>query len=75
MYKYVPRELIDRPKAGFGIPISDWLRGPLREWSESLINSMESKCDHLIDFNLVKKIYYEHVSGKKEIGHLEYGAF
>tara|TARA_B100002019_G_C21274051_1_gene604112 strand:- start:2 stop:2044 length:2043 start_codon:yes stop_codon:yes gene_type:complete len=65
LYKYVPRELIDRPKAGFGIPISDWLRGPLREWSESLINSMESKCDHLIDFNLVKKIYYEHVSGKR----------
>jgi asparagine synthase (glutamine-hydrolysing) len=34
LYKYVPRELIERPKAGFAIPVGEWLRGPLREWAE-----------------------------------------
>jgi asparagine synthase (glutamine-hydrolysing) len=66
LYKYVPRELIERPKAGFGIPVGQWLRGPLREWAEELLN--EVRLEHEGYFNpvLIRQVWQEHLSGRHD---------
>jgi len=65
LYNYVPKKLIERPKQGFGAPIGDWLKGPLREWAEELLN--ESRLDSEGYFNtlLVRRIWGEHLSGNR----------
>lgn len=63
--KYVPKELIDRPKRGFAVPIDVWLRGPLREWAEGLINEDRLRREGLFNSQTIKKIWHEHLSGKR----------
>lgn len=65
LYKHVPRELIERPKMGFGIPIDDWLRGPLREWAEELINPMRIREEGFFNYEMIAEKWYEHLSGKR----------
>jgi asparagine synthase (glutamine-hydrolysing) len=61
--RYVPRQLIERPKAGFSIPLADWLRGPMREWAESLINPARLEDEGLLDPRQVSSMWDQHISG------------
>jgi asparagine synthase (glutamine-hydrolysing) len=62
--RYVPRALIDRPKMGFGIPLADWLRGPLRDWAEDQLDPVHL-AGGLLDAAAVRKLWFEHVSGRR----------
>ncbi len=61
--RHVPRELFERPKQGFAMPVGDWLRGDLRDWAEVLLDEKSLKGDDILDAGLVRKIWAEHQSG------------
>ena len=65
LYKRVPRELIERPKAGFGIPLGDWLRGPMKEWAEALIEPNRLAAEGFLNPELVHLIWHEHQQQKR----------
>jgi asparagine synthase (glutamine-hydrolysing) len=67
--QHVPPKLIDRPKAGFGIPVGDWLRGPLRGWAEDLLSEETLQLDGLIDPAPVRQAWAEHLSGRRDWTH------
>jgi asparagine synthase (glutamine-hydrolysing) len=69
LYRYVPQELIDRPKMGFGIPIDHWLRGPLRSWAENLLDRKKMDDDGFLDSAAVHQRWQEHLSGRQNWQH------
>lgn len=65
LYKYVPRELIERPKMGFGIPLHEWLRGPLKAWAEALLDEGRLRREGFFDPEPVRRTWAEHLSGRR----------
>jgi asparagine synthase (glutamine-hydrolysing) len=64
LQRRVPPALFERPKMGFGIPIGEWLRGPLRDWAEDLLDEKRLGEAGLVDAAVVKRTWREHVSGR-----------
>jgi asparagine synthase (glutamine-hydrolysing) len=65
LYKYVPQKLIERPKMGFGIPIDDWLRKPLRDWVEVQLNEKRLREEGFFNPQPIREKWTEHLSGAR----------
>lgn len=65
LYRHVPQSLIERPKMGFGIPLGEWLRGPLRDWAETLLNEKRLRDSGLVDVATVRRHWDEHLQGHR----------
>jgi asparagine synthase (glutamine-hydrolysing) len=63
LYKFVPPELVERPKMGFGVPIDQWLRGPLRDWAEDLLSARSLEQHGLLNADSIRLKWQEHLSG------------
>jgi len=65
LYRHVPKELIERPKMGFGIPLDIWLRGPLKNWAEELLNPSRLETGGYFRASPIREKWDEHLSGRR----------
>jgi asparagine synthase (glutamine-hydrolysing) len=66
LYREVPSELLDRPKAGFGIPVGEWIRGELRPWAEDLLDSKRMAEEGWFDPAIVQRRWRDHLEGRRD---------
>ncbi len=64
LYRHVPRELIERPKSGFGLPIAQWLRGPLRNWASDLLTEDRLRASGVFQAKPIIKLWGDHQAGR-----------
>lgn len=65
LQNYLPKDLIERPKMGFGVPVGTWLRGPLREWAEELLDERRLEKEGFFNPCLIRQKWHEHLSGTR----------
>lgn len=68
LHRYVPSELVERPKMGFSVPIDAWLRGPLREWAESYLSADRLRAEGFLNVQVVRQTWEEHLKGSVDRG-------
>jgi asparagine synthase (glutamine-hydrolysing) len=61
--KYVPRPIVDRPKQGFAVPVGQWMKGPLRDWAESLLSAEALSRHGILNPQIIRQRWVEHTSG------------
>lgn len=66
LYRHVPRELMERPKAGFAIPVGEWIKGPLRPWAEELLGSSAMAAEGWLDPAIVHRRWDDHLNGRRD---------
>jgi asparagine synthase (glutamine-hydrolysing) len=64
LYKYVPKQLVDRPKRGFAVPVHEWLRGPMRPWAENLLAESRLRDEGYFDPARIRQKWHEHLNGR-----------
>lgn len=69
LYKYVPPGLVERPKMGFAIPVGTWLRGPLRDWAEELLDEKRLQEEGFLKPDPVRTAWSDHLAGKRKLDH------
>lgn len=69
LYRLVPRELVDRPKQGFEVPLDDWLRGPLRDWMLDLVEPGHLRSAGMLNPVAVTRLVQDHLSGRGNHGY------
>jgi asparagine synthase (glutamine-hydrolysing) len=64
--RYVPESLFERPKQGFNVPIGEWLRGPLREWAQELLDDGKIRREGLLHSGRIQACWQQHLSGRTD---------
>ncbi len=70
LYRYVPKEIMDRPKMGFAVPLAEWLRGPLRDWAETLLDADRLKREGYFSSGSIRKAWSQHLKGHNRASQL-----
>ena len=66
LYREVPRKLLERPKAGFAVPVGEWIKGPLRPWAEDLLDPARIAGEGWFDPAIVQRRWQDHLSGRRD---------
>jgi asparagine synthase (glutamine-hydrolysing) len=66
LFREAPPQLFDRPKSGFTIPVGEWIKGPLRDWAEDLLEPAAMRSEGWFDAGAIKHRWRDHLSGKQD---------